>query len=82
MVTQMTTNFLYISTTEAGSGKALIFWGMMALFLKKTPNAGSFRPVIKDLPADQLDEMIALNSFQFTDERPEEALSGYKERGI
>lgn len=44
---------LYISTTEAGSGKALIALGMINLLLRKTSKVNFFRPVIQD-PRKQL----------------------------
>ena len=42
---------LYVSTTEAGSGKALVALGMLNLILRKTTNVSFFRPVIQTLPA-------------------------------
>ena len=40
-------NSLYISTTEAGSGKALVTLGMINLLLRKTTKVNFFRPVIQ-----------------------------------
>ncbi len=39
-------NSLYISTTEVGSGKALISLGVMELLSHKTSKIGFFRPII------------------------------------
>lgn len=52
------TSSLYISTTEAGSGKALISLGVIELILRKTTKVGFFRPVIRH--RDHRDEDIAL----------------------
>jgi phosphate acetyltransferase len=38
---------IYISTTEAGSGKALISLGILELILRKTSRVGFFRPIIR-----------------------------------
>jgi phosphate acetyltransferase len=40
-------NSLYISTTEAGSGKALVSLGILNLILRKTTRVNFFRPVIQ-----------------------------------
>jgi len=40
---------LYISTTDSGSGKALISLGVVELILRKTTKVGFFRPVISDV---------------------------------
>ncbi|ESA35726.1 phosphate acetyltransferase [Leptolyngbya sp. Heron Island J] len=40
-------NSLYISTTEAGSGKALVALGMINFILRRTPKVSFFRPVIQ-----------------------------------
>ncbi|MCM1984826.1 phosphate acetyltransferase [Lyngbya confervoides] len=44
---------LYISTTEAGSGKALIALGMIHLLLRQTSKVNFFRPVIQERPWDR-----------------------------
>ena len=54
------TNSLYISTTEAGSGKALISLGIIELILRKTSKVAFFRPVIRKQPCDKQDEDINL----------------------
>jgi phosphate acetyltransferase len=51
-------NSLYISTTEAGSGKALVALGMINLIMRRTTKVSFFRPVIqtdsKKSPASDL----------------------------
>ena len=54
------TSSLYISTTEAGSGKALISLGIIELILRKTNKVAFFRPVIRKQPYDKQDEDINL----------------------
>ncbi len=54
------TSSLYISTTEAGSGKALISLGIIELILRKTNKIAFFRPVIRRQPLNQPDEDISL----------------------
>ena len=54
------TSSLYISTTEAGSGKALISLGIIELILRKTSKVAFFRPVIRKQPGDKQDEDINL----------------------
>lgn len=54
------TSSLYISTTEAGSGKALISLGIIELILRKTSKVAFFRPVIRKQPSGKPDEDINL----------------------
>nr|MDJ0573237.1 phosphate acetyltransferase [Pleurocapsa sp. MO_192.B19] len=54
------TSSLYISTTEAGSGKALISLGIIELILRKTNKVAFFRPVIRKQPCGKQDEDINL----------------------
>ncbi|MGK7898016.1 MAG: AAA family ATPase, partial [Xenococcus sp. (in: cyanobacteria)] len=54
------TNSIYISTTEAGSGKALISLGIIELILRRTNKVAFFRPVIRKQPLGKQDEDIAL----------------------
>ena len=54
------TSSLYISTTEAGSGKALISLGIIELILRKTNKVAFFRPVIRKQPFGKQDEDINL----------------------
>jgi phosphate acetyltransferase len=50
------TNSLFISTTEAGSGKALVSLGIIELLLRRTTRVHFFRPLIQapDLPPHPL----------------------------
>jgi phosphate acetyltransferase len=43
------TNSLFISTTEAGSGKALVSLGIIELLLRRTTRVHFFRPLIQSL---------------------------------
>ncbi len=54
------TSSLYISTTEAGSGKVLISLGIIELILRKTNKVAFFRPVIRRQPCGKQDEDINL----------------------
>ncbi len=54
------TSSLYISTTEAGSGKALISLGIIELILRRTNKVAFFRPVIRKKPQGKQDEDINL----------------------
>ena len=54
------TSSLYISTTETGSGKALISLGIIELILRKTSKVAFFRPVIRQQPNGKQDEDINL----------------------
>jgi phosphate acetyltransferase len=51
---------LYISTTEPGSGKALLALGILEFVLHRTPKVGFFRPIIPENENDQKNEDIAL----------------------
>jgi phosphate acetyltransferase len=51
---------LYISTTESGSGKALVALGILDLILRKTNKVGFFRPIIASREEGSLDEDIDL----------------------
>lgn len=54
------TSSLYISTTETGSGKALVALGILELILRKTTKVGFFRPIIQGTPINEKDEDIDL----------------------
>ncbi len=56
------THSLYISTTEAGSGKALVSLGIIELILRRTPRVHFFRPLIQS-PESRLglDDELALD---------------------
>ncbi|MGF1542202.1 MAG: phosphate acetyltransferase [Pleurocapsa sp.] len=70
------TSSLYISTTEAGSGKALISLGIMELILRKTNKVAFFRPVIRKQPFGGQDEDISLILNYFGLNQPYEAAFG------
>ncbi len=53
-------NSLYISTTEAHSGKAAVALGILEFVLRKTPHVGFFRPLIATVGPGQRDSDIAL----------------------
>ncbi len=46
---------LYISTTEAGSGKALVALGLLHQLLRRTATVRFFRPVIQSTPDEDID---------------------------
>ncbi|MCP9886334.1 phosphate acetyltransferase [Cyanobium sp. ATX 6A2] len=48
-------NALYISTTEAGSGKALVALGLGHQLLRRTAGVRFFRPVIQTTPDEDID---------------------------
>ncbi|MFO8237006.1 MAG: phosphate acetyltransferase [Prochlorococcaceae cyanobacterium] len=48
-------NALYISTTEAGSGKALVALGLGHQLLRRTASVRFFRPVIQTTPDEDID---------------------------
>jgi phosphate acetyltransferase len=52
---------LYISTTEAGSGKALVALGLIQQLLRRTATVRFFRPVIRFEPDEDID--LILRSF-------------------
>jgi phosphate acetyltransferase len=49
-------NSLYISTTESGSGKALVALGTIELILRKATKVSLFRPVIQTTQAESKSE--------------------------
>lgn len=51
---------LYISTTESGSGKAVVALGILEFVLRKTHKIGFFRPLIATPPLGREDADIAL----------------------
>lgn len=51
-------NSLYISTTESGSGKALIALGTIDLILRKATKVSFFRPVIQTTQIDSPQERL------------------------
>jgi len=54
------TSSLYISTTQAGAGKALVALGITDFALRRTKRVGFFRPVAESDPAQRRDEDIEL----------------------
>ncbi len=70
------TSSLYISTTEAGSGKALISLGIIELILRKTNKVAFFRPVIRKQPSKGQDEDIKLILTYFGLNQPYEQAFG------
>ncbi|MEM9831114.1 MAG: phosphate acetyltransferase [Bacteroidota bacterium] len=50
---------LYVTTTEAHTGKSLVCLGMLEMILRKTERVGIFRPIISSRP-DQRDKNIHL----------------------
>jgi phosphate acetyltransferase len=56
----MATSCLYLSTTEAGSGKALVALGILEYALRKTTRVGFFRPIIRAHAPGQRDEDLHL----------------------
>jgi len=53
-------NSLYLSTTDANSGKATIALGILEFVLRKTPQVGFFRPLIAAPKPGRQDDDIAL----------------------
>ncbi|MEX1317231.1 MAG: AAA family ATPase, partial [Synechococcaceae cyanobacterium] len=49
---------LYISTTEAGSGKALVALGLIHQLLRRTATVRFFRPVIRTTPDEDIDLIL------------------------
>ncbi|QUS61744.1 phosphate acetyltransferase [Synechocystis sp. PCC 7339] len=54
------TSSLYLSTTEARSGKSLVVLGILDLILKKTTRIAYFRPIIQDPVNGKHDNNIVL----------------------
>lgn len=54
------TSSLYLSTTEARSGKSLVVLGILDLILKKTTRIAYFRPIIQDPIKGKHDNNIVL----------------------
>ncbi|MGB5135821.1 MAG: phosphate acetyltransferase [Prochlorococcaceae cyanobacterium] len=49
---------LYISTTEAGSGKALVALGLIHELLRRTDRVRFFRPVVHDTPDEDIELIV------------------------
>ncbi len=69
-------NGLYITATEAGSGKSAIALGVMEMLFRKLDCVGFFRPIIRQDPKDVWDSDIELMSSQFNLDRPYEKMYG------
>jgi phosphate acetyltransferase len=71
-------NSLYITSTEARSGKSAICLGTMETLLRKIDKVGFFRPIIKGSPGkNEIDHDIELISSRFNLGIPYEMMVGY-----
>ena len=71
-------NSLYITSTEARSGKSAICLGTMETLLRKIDKVGFFRPIIKGSPGENvMDHDIQLISSRFNLGIPYEKMIGY-----
>jgi phosphate acetyltransferase len=77
----MTTS-LYISTIEAGSGKAIAALGLIEYALRKTTRVGFFRPVIHEPAPGKKDEDIDLILRHFWLPQPYEASYAWFHREV
>ena len=69
---------LFITATEARSGKSLVSLGIMEMLLRKIHKVGFFRPIISVDPASgERDNDIQLISFHFKLEIPYEKMYGF-----
>ena len=69
---------LYVTATEARSGKSLVCLGLMELLLRKIDKVGFFRPIIDNEPGSgKRDNDIELISSYFKLEIPYEKMYGY-----
>ena len=69
-------NCLYITATEAGSGKSAIALGVMEMLFRKTDRVGFFRPIVKDHIPGEEDADIRLMRAHFNLDTPEEYTYG------
>jgi phosphate acetyltransferase len=71
-------NSLYITATEARSGKSAVSLGLMEMLLRKMERVGFFRPLITvDKGTEGKDNDIDLISSYFHLEIPYESMYGY-----
>ena len=71
-------NNLFITATEARSGKSVICLGMMEMLLRKVDRVGLFRPIIEGGSGPQdIDHDINLISTRFKLDIPYEKMYGY-----
>ena len=69
---------LYITATEARSGKSAICLGVMEILLRKIDRVGFFRPIIDVIPAsNKRDNDIHLIASHFSLTTPYEKMYGY-----
>ena len=71
---------LYLSTLEAGSGKALLALGIMEIALRRTTKVGFFRPFIEETEPKPRNEDIELILNQFNLKQEYEESFGLLER--
>jgi phosphate acetyltransferase len=57
-------NSLYISTTESGSGKALVALGTIELILRKAAKVSFFRPVIQTTQTESKSENLLADRYK------------------
>ena len=71
-------NSLYITATEARSGKSAICLGLMEMLLRKIDRVGFFRPIIDvDPTSNERDHDIHLIASRFSLTTPYEKMYGY-----
>lgn len=71
-------NSLYITATEARSGKSAVALGVMQMLLRKVERVCFFRPIINSLPGSpEQDNDIALLCSQFNLDQPYEQTYGF-----
>ena len=71
-------NNLFITATEARSGKSAISLGVMEMLLRKIDRVGFFRPIIDaDPKQNRRDNDIHLIASRFNLETPYEMMYGY-----
>ncbi len=74
-------NCLYITSTEAGSGKSAIALGVMEMLHRKIDKVGFFRPIINpESCEDGMDHDIGLMKTQFSLSIPYEAMYGITQK--
>ena len=70
---------LYLTATEARSGKSVVSLGMMEILLRKTDRVGFFRPIIaEEAHGQKPDHDIHLISSYFKIEAPYQDMYGYR----
>ena len=70
-------NSLYITATEARSGKSAVCLGVMEMLLRRIDKVGFFRPIIDDVPeSNERDNDIHLMASRFSLTMPYEKMYG------